>query len=241
MLLDGTGTATANGERDLRVVVASDDPFSRQAFRQAASVRGIDVLAADSIAAVAEHHAHEHEPDVVVIDVQLPAVEALRALERVRAAAPTARLLAFSAPASTEFGILCIHAGASGYLSKEIDLAALPRVLRSLTRGEAVISREFATFLVEQMRSGRPRGPRGVRSRAVTGPERVVLELIRSGRTPDAVAVELGITVGTVQRHLASTRRKLAASLEQDRSAASQDSKQPSNRARETRAGGSHD
>jgi DNA-binding NarL/FixJ family response regulator len=192
------------------VLVASDDPFSRQAFSSAARARGINVLAATGVAAVAEHLARELEPDVVVMDAQLAAIEALQSLQRMRAEAPGVRILAFSSPASTEFGLLCIHAGASGYLSKEIDFDALPRVLRSLGRGEAVISRCFATDLVERLRAGSPRGPRGA-NRAVSPPERQVLELIRAGRTPAAAATELGISIATVQRHLASARRKLSA------------------------------
>jgi DNA-binding NarL/FixJ family response regulator len=195
---------------ELSVLVASDDPFSRKAFSTAARAPGISVLDASSVTDVAGHLAARLDADVIVLDAQITAVEALQAIRRLSEQVPRSRILAFSAPATTSFGLLCMNAGASGYLSKETDLAVLPRVLRSANRGEAIISREFATDLVRALRERSHRGPPS-REVAITATERRVLELFRTGRTLPEAAAELRISVSTAGRHYAAARRKLAA------------------------------
>jgi DNA-binding NarL/FixJ family response regulator len=168
------------------------------------------VVAKVTLADAAERIAAKHKPDVMVVDVQVPASRALMTIQRLHEQAPAARIMACDAPTGTEFGLLCLIAGASGYVSKEIDLAALPRLVRSLFAGEAVIPRELATELAERFVSASCRAPAPA-GRKLSVPESQVLELLRSGPTLPEVAAELGIGLATAQRHLGSARRKLSA------------------------------
>jgi DNA-binding NarL/FixJ family response regulator len=194
--------------RALGVVVGSDDPFTRQAFRSGSSGRGIQVLAEGTVTAVAEHLAAECKPDIVLLDVQIAAAQALRAIQHIRASLPNTRILACSAPAGTEFGLLCLRAGAWGYVSKEVDLAVLPSMLRALGHGEAVIPGALAAELVK--RFAKPIPPDGPKGGELTTPECRLLEVLRTGRTLPDAAAELGVTLATARRHLGSARRKLA-------------------------------
>jgi DNA-binding NarL/FixJ family response regulator len=117
--------------RELSVVVASDDPFTRHAFRTGATGPGITVLGAGTLASVSEEMAGELEPDVVVLDVQTTAADALAAIQQIRARAPRARILACSAPAGNEFGLLCLTAGAWGYVSKDRSRALTAPIARA--------------------------------------------------------------------------------------------------------------
>lgn len=194
--------------RELSVLVGSDDPFTRHAFRTGASSPGIAVLGSGTLATVAEEMVAELEPDAVVLDVQTTAADALAAIQQIRARAPGARVLACSAPAGDEFGLLCLSAGAWGYISKEIDLELLPRLLRALVQGEAVIPRTLATELVRRLARSTP--ARRQSPAPLTSPERRLLESLRAGHTLREAAVGLGITLATARRHFGSARRKLA-------------------------------
>lgn len=192
----------------LGVLVGSDDPFTRQAFRKGARAPGIEVLADGTVAAVASDLAVELEPDIVLLDVQTVAAHALAAIQQIRRGVSATRILACSEPAGNEFGLLCLSAGAWGYVSKEIDLAVLPRILRALAQGEAVIPRALTTELVR--RFVRSSATEGVKATDLSLPESRLIELLRTGMTLPEAAAELGITLGTARRHFGSARRKLS-------------------------------
>jgi DNA-binding NarL/FixJ family response regulator len=192
------------------VLVCSDDPFTRRAFTSGASAPDIAVVAKASLADAADALTAKQNPDIMVVDVQVAAGRALTTIRRLHELAPSARILACDAPTGIEFGLLCLIAGASGYVSKEIDLAALPRLVRSLSAGEAVIPRDLATELARRFVSATCRAPAPT-GQKLSAPESQVLELLRAGPTLPEVASELGIGLATAQRHLGSARRKLSA------------------------------
>lgn len=200
-----------NGEATspmLGVLVGSDDPFTRQAFRKGARSPGIKVLADGTVAEVASDLAAELEPDIVLLDVQTVAAQALGAIHQIRRRVSGTRILACSEPAGNEFGLLCLSAGAWGYVSKEIDLAVLPRILRAIAQGEAIIPRALTTELVR--RFVRSNSTEGFRPAELSLPEGRLIELLRTGMTLPEAAAELGITLGTARRHFGSARRKLS-------------------------------
>lgn len=195
--------------KKLTVLVGSDDPFTRHAFRTGASGPGISVLAAGTVTEVADQLAVELDPDIVLLDVQTTAAAALRAIQNLRATAPGTRILACAAPAGTEFGLLCLTAGAWGYVSKETDLAVLPRILRALADGEAVIPRALATELVKRFTRATA-ADRAKTSTELSQPECRLLNLLRTGHALPEAAAELGISVATARRHFGSARQKLS-------------------------------
>lgn len=170
---------------------------------------GLELLVAAGIDRVLEQ-LRELEADVLVFDAPLSAADLLAALAHARKLAPRARILVLSSPESLEFGELCLCVGASGYLSKDIDLRALARIIGGLGRGEAVVSRTVATGLIARLRSAGRRGP-APRRRALTGPEARLLQLLRAGLTVENAAAELGLAEPIAHRHLTRARRKLLA------------------------------
>jgi len=208
----GSGTAKRDSSRNgtkLRVLVCSADPFTRRAFGSGASAPDIEVVARANLTEAVENLAAELKPDVVVLDVQVPAATALCTIQQLHLEAPEARILACDAPAGSEFGLLCLLAGAAGYMSKEADLAALPRILRALAAGEVVTPRALATELAHRFVSAGRRAPKSS-GHVLSRPESQVLELLRSGRALPEIAADLGIRPSTARRHLGSARRKLA-------------------------------
>jgi DNA-binding NarL/FixJ family response regulator len=194
--------------RKLGVLVGSDDPFTRQAFLTGASTPEIDVLGAGSLTTVSEQLAPQLQPEIVLLDVQTTAVRALRTIQKIRAGVAGGRILACSTPAGTEFGLLCLSAGAWGYVSKEMDLEALPQILHALARGEAVIPQALATELVKRFVRATPVDR--LKPAELSSPESRLLELLRTGSTLPEAASELDVTLATARRHFGRVRRKLS-------------------------------
>jgi NarL family two-component system response regulator LiaR len=103
-----------------------------------------------------------------------------------------------------------LRAGAAGYLSKDLDLASLPRAIVAAVRGEAAISRALAMRLVEDLRrQGRAgAGLRPVRS-PLTAREWEILDHLCAGRTTEEIARGLVLATDTVRTHIKHVYRKL--------------------------------
>jgi DNA-binding NarL/FixJ family response regulator len=203
-------TRSRNG-RGLRVLIADDDPLARRAIRSALEgspgyeVCGEAVSGTETIALAASSR-----PDVIVMDVIMPGLDGIAATRRILRNAPDTKVVVFSATSDDDLALLALRAGAMGYLTKGIDMAALPRVLKRVAEGEAAIPRALATKLVQRFRllPERSEGVRPVRS-DLTAREWEVLDLLCAERTTAQIAGELDMSVETVRSHVKHILRKL--------------------------------
>lgn len=206
-------TAAAQGRRrrGLRVLIADDDPLARRAIRSALEgspgyeICGEAVSGTEAIALASSARA-----DVIVMDVIMPGLDGIAATRRILRANPDTKVVVFSATSDDDLALLALRAGAMGYLTKGIDLAALPRVLRRVVEGEAAIPRALATKLVQRFRllPERSEGVRPVRSE-LTAREWEVLDLLCADRSTAQIAAELEMSVETVRSHVKHILRKL--------------------------------
>jgi DNA-binding NarL/FixJ family response regulator len=199
------------GKTTIRVLLVDEDPLARRAVRQQLErAEDFEVTAEATTGAQAIEAVADARPNIVLIDAQLTGIEGILAIRQILQSAPEAAVVIFSANGSDELGLLGIHVGASGYLSKDMDLAALPRVLRGVLEGEAAVSRVFARRLIERLRQ-RPalgRGSEQLRG-DLSAREWDVLDLVCRGERPDAIAADLGVSLVTIRRHLHNVMRKL--------------------------------
>jgi two-component system, NarL family, response regulator LiaR len=203
--------ADGRGQGPLRVLIVDDDPLARRAIRGALDdspdfeISGEATSGTDAI-----RLATDDSPDVVVMDVTMPGLDGIAATRRILRGSPDTKIVVFSATNDDELALLSLRAGAWGYLTKGIDLAALPRVLRKVTDGEAAIPRALATKLVQRFRllPDRSEGMRPVRSE-LTAREWEVLDLLCAERTTAQIAGDLGMSVETVRSHIKHILRKL--------------------------------
>jgi NarL family two-component system response regulator LiaR len=201
----------ANGA--LRVLVVDDDPLVRRALRDALErERGFVVEGEAGDGAQAIDMAVERQPDVVLMDVDMPDVDGVTATLRIRRQAPGVQVVMLSTIADDELGLLGLRAGASGFLSKDLSTGALARSLHGVARGEAAISRALALKLIERLRRApeRATGMRPVQS-ALTSREWQVLDLMCAGATTDGIADELVLSIETVRSHVKHILAKLGA------------------------------
>ena len=159
------------------------------AFRVVAEVdRGEDVVAAY----------RKQQPRVVLMDLQLPGMSGIAALEALRDADAHARVLIFSTFARDDEIDAAIAAGALGYLQKSASRDELLSALRAVAQNQRSLNPELARRL-KQLRLGP----------AVTEREREILAMIAAGRANKEIAQALQISEDTVKRHVSHILEKL--------------------------------
>ena len=194
----------------LRTIVADDDPLVRRLIRDTLQTDGVIVIAEATNGREAVELALFYRPDVVVMDYMMPELDGLEATRRIYEQDPGIRVVLLTGAADDALGLRGLRAGAAGFLSKDIELASLPRALRGALEGEAAISRRLAMQLVEHFRSAPEAGMglRPVRS-SLTDREWQVLDLLSGGASNDDISRLLVLSTETVRSHLKNLYRKL--------------------------------
>jgi DNA-binding NarL/FixJ family response regulator len=193
----------------IRVVLADDHAVVRRGIREFLEGAGdiaVVAEAADGDQAIAL--VAEHQPDVAVLDVQMPGVSGIEATRRIKAEHPGVRVLVLTAYDDDPYIFALLQAGASGYILKTAESGALVRAVRAVHRGESALDPAVAHKVVRHLTTGRPLGAQTA-AEVLTERELEVLRLAARGLTNKAIGQALGISDRTVQGHLANIYGKL--------------------------------
>lgn len=144
------------------------------------------------------------KPDVVLIDLELPEMNGVQAIERLAQTAPQTRLIVFTAYDTEEKIADALRAGAKGYLLKGASADRIGRAMRDVHAGGSALEPRVASRLVARLRGASP-------STTLTSREREVLRLISQGQSNRQIAKRLSITERTVKYHVGSILNKLGA------------------------------
>ncbi len=150
----------------------------------------------------------ELKPDVVLLDVHMPAGGGLAVIESIRADLPEVRFLALSVSDAAEDVIGVIRAGARGYVTKSIAPEELHDAVHRVHDGDAVFSPRLAGFVLDTFLA-EPTAPIDPELDQLSPREREVLRFIARGYAYKEVGTELGISVKTVETHVSAVLRKL--------------------------------
>jgi DNA-binding NarL/FixJ family response regulator len=196
-------------ETPIRVILADDHAVVRAGIRQFLEASSeIEVVAEvdDGVAAI--EAIQSYEPDVAVLDIQMPEKSGIEVTRWVRANAGATGVLILTAYDDDAYIIAVLESGANGYVLKTADSADIVQAVRSVNEGKSALDPEIARKVMAQV-SGRNFGSPVER---LTDRELEVLALAAKGYTNKAIGVQLGISDRTVQGHLAKSFNKLQAS-----------------------------
>ena len=196
----------------LRAVIADDDPFARRVVRDVLERAGVLVIAEARDGRQAVELTLHHLPDVVVMDLVMPGFDGIMATRQIRRQLPEQLVIVLTGAGSDDddLALMALRAGAAGFLSKDLELEALPRALEGLRQGQAAISRTLTLSLIQRLREtpGNASGMRPVKS-PLTAREWEVIDLLKESKTTDQIADELVLSPETVRSHVKNILRKL--------------------------------
>ena len=196
-----------NGE-DLRVLIADDHPDFRAGLeallRTSANLRVVGIAACGGEAV---ELAADLQPDVVLMDLDMPEGDGVESTARIVRTSPHIRVLMLSMSDDGHSVFAAIRAGAHGYMLKGAGREELLRAVRSVASGQALFGPAIAQRIVAHFRAGEGRSTDvfpGLTSR-----ERDVLTLIAQGRSNPEIARQLFLSPKTIRNHISNIFAKL--------------------------------
>jgi len=147
-----------------------------------------------------------HEPDVVLMDLNLPGLSGIECTERLKARLPAVQVLVLTVYEETERIFRALQAGASGYLLKRTTPERLLEAIQEVKQGGSPMTPEVARKVVQSFR--KPAGAE-VSEADLTPREEQILRLLAEGHVTKEIASELGISFFTAQNHLKKIYEKL--------------------------------
>ena len=192
-------TVPDGGPPPIRVLIVDDHPAVRRGLRTFLELAGgLEVVGEAADGPTAVELVAETAPDVVLLDMMLPGMDGVDVLHELRRRELPARVLVVTSfPDRLR---AAIQAGARGYLSKEVDPAALAAAVRSVAAGHLLLEPDAAAAL-----AGRPADD----GTALTAREREVLAMLAEGRSNREIARALVVAEKTVKTHVSSILLKL--------------------------------
>ena len=194
----------------IRILIADDHPILRAGLRMLINSQN-DMEVADEAADGREtiRKAAELRPDIIVMDLSMPAGGGIQAMESIRRSSPRTRILVLSMHGDPAYVRTAMAAGAKGYIPKHAADTELLSGLRAVHRGQTFIDATLAGFLVENA-PGHPAGRiQGDPMAALSERERQVLEQLVQGYTNQQIADKLFLSVKTTETYRARLIRKL--------------------------------
>jgi DNA-binding NarL/FixJ family response regulator len=208
--------AGRSGEtKKIRVLIADDHPMVRQGLRVFLELEpDLEVVGEAADGAAAAELTVELLPDVVLLDLVMPGVDGLAALEVLAEHGLAERALVVTSFGEYRSALPALRAGARGYISKEVDPAALATAVRAVAAGHVLLGPLVAEALVAQAAAGSSTVPAMFGSATehrpqLTAREREVLDLIAAGRSNREIAKALNLAEKTVKTHVSNVLMKL--------------------------------
>ncbi|MFN8189750.1 MAG: response regulator transcription factor [Nocardioidaceae bacterium] len=197
-------------EARIRVMVVDDHPMWRDAVERDLQEAGFDVVAVAATGSEAVARFPAARPQVVVLDLQIPAPNGVEVTSIVLSRDPSARVLILSASGEQADVLDAVKAGATGYLVKSASRDELIRAVQRVAQGDTVFTPGLAGLVLGEYRR-LSEGPAAAETDAphLTERETEVLKMVAKGMSYKQIAERLVLSHRTVQNHVQNTLRKL--------------------------------
>ena len=193
-----------------RVLLVDDHDLFRTGLRNLLEEEGVDVVGEAAAGDEALRHVRELQPDVVVMDLNMPGMGGVEATKKIIAHAPLTRVVVLTISDQDADVMDAIFAGACGYLLKDASIEDVMRGIQSAAVGESLISPTIAGKVLERVRAATasPDAEEAIRSEP-SEREIEVLKLIANGKDNAQIAADLHISPKTVKNHISNILMKL--------------------------------
>ncbi len=193
----------------LRVLIADDHPIFRNGMRALlASVPDVEVVGEATSGDEAMAQAAVLQPDLILMDLQMPGVGGIEATRRILLASPHIRILVVTMFEDDYSVFAAMRAGARGYVVKGVNPEEMLRAIRAVGSGEAIFSPAIAARLIEFFAAPRPPVPPQTFPE-LSEREREILDLIAQGASNAEIASRLVLSPKTVRNHVSNIFSKL--------------------------------
>jgi DNA-binding NarL/FixJ family response regulator len=199
----------------IRVLLVDDQTLVRSGFRALLERSAeIEVIAEAADGAKAVEITRTERPDVVLMDIRMPGVDGLEATRRITVDERLAnvRVIMLTTFELDEYVFEALHAGASGFLLKDVEPEALREAVQVVAQGEALLAPSVTKRLIREFvaQPGRHRPP-PERLEELTEREREVMGLVAAGLSNHEIAERLVISPATAKTHVSRAMMKLHA------------------------------
>lgn len=200
----------------IRIVLVDDQSLLRAGFRVLLDAHpDLTVVGEAATAEEAVATVRRERPDVVLMDIRMPGGDGLSATERITEDPDLAgtRVIILTTFELDDYVFRALSAGASGFLGKSVEPAALAEAVRVVHAGESLLSPAATTALIRHFQAAPtpPAGPRSTMLAALTDRETEVVALVGTGLSNEEIAARLVISPLTAKTHVTRAMTKLHA------------------------------
>ncbi len=201
---------TAGREKPIRVLIVDDHMIVRQGLQLIFETEGnVEVVGEAENGRVGVALAAELDPDIILMDLQMPEMDGLSAVKAILAERPDSKIIILTTFNEDELMYKCLQAGAKGFLLKDTGRAALMHTIEAAMRGETLLSQEVIQKLLS---FSQPKPANAENQDVLSERELEVLRAAAEGGTNQQIALQLGISERTVRAHLTSVYNKFGVS-----------------------------
>lgn len=190
------------------ILLIDDHPMIRNGVKQLISMdTSLSVIAEASSGEQGVELAEQHDPDLILLDLNMPGLNGLETLDLLRKRELSGRIVVFTVSNHEDDIVSALKRGADGYLLKDMEPEDLLEALRQAATGQMVLSEKLTPILAASLRTTQPAGERDIQQ--LTPREQGILKLIAQGLSNKLIARKLDIAESTVKVHVKHLLRKM--------------------------------
>ena len=193
----------------IRILIADEHRIVREAIISLLENEGdIQVIGEAEDGRTAVEMALELQPDIIIIETSLPNLNGIEATRQIIGTFPDIKIIALSGHSDNRSVYEMLRAGAMGYVPKQCAFSELISAIRNVISNKVYMSTQISGIVIESYLNRRPDSDNSPYS-VLTAREREVLQLIAEGKSTKVIAMELFVSVKTVEWHRSQLMKKL--------------------------------